>query len=240
VERIVPDGCPEIVVHAATPFARLGADGERTSQRPAVLSGQLHRSILLAPAGRVDVFGIRFHPWGAGLCIRGPLHEATDRLPPLADVLGPDAAALEEAVRSRDDLAGRVEAATRWLLLRASRARPVPRVLVAAARLAEATRGRLPVAVLAEETGTGHRRLQRLFRDHVGVGPKTLSRIARVQGVIRRLRAGPRASWAHVGIDAGYADQAHLTREFSDIVGLPPTAYAREAHLVADLFAREG
>ena len=61
-----------------------------------------------------------------------------------------------------------------------------------------------------------------------------LARVARLQAVLRRVRAAPAASWAHVALDHGFADQSHLVREFHDLVGTTPTAYAREVHVVAD------
>ncbi|MFI9589448.1 helix-turn-helix domain-containing protein [Nonomuraea sp. NPDC052265] len=67
--------------------------------------------------------------------------------------------------------------------------------------------------------------MQRLFRDYVGIGPKW---------VIRRFRLHEAAERVHQGLDLatlaaelGYTDQAHLTRDFTAAVGMPPAAYAR-------------
>src|SRR5262245_30757289 len=68
-ERIVPDGCLEIVIHLGDPFARLTDDGGSHVQRPAVLAGQQLRAIRVRPQGRVFLFGIRFEPGAAAACL---------------------------------------------------------------------------------------------------------------------------------------------------------------------------
>jgi AraC-like DNA-binding protein len=76
--------------------------------------------------------------------------------------------------------------------------------------------------------GIGDRQLRRRFADAVGYGPKTLERILRFQRFLS-LAAGPapaaaRPDLARLAFEAGYADQAHLTRECSRLAGLPPAA----------------
>ena len=40
---------------------------------------------------------------------------------------------------------------------------------------------------------------------------------------------GEPVDWAGLAADLGYADQAHLTRAFTQVVGTPPETYRREA-----------
>ncbi|GAA4804160.1 helix-turn-helix domain-containing protein [Actinomycetospora chlora] len=81
---------------------------------------------------------------------------------------------------------------------------------------------------LAAGSGLGVRTLQRLFAEHVGPGPKWVIRRYRLQEVTARLEAGgPAVDWADLAAELGYADQAHLSRDFADLFGEPPTAYAR-------------
>jgi AraC-like DNA-binding protein len=73
-----------------------------------------------------------------------------------------------------------------------------------------------------EALGIGDRQLRRRFADAVGYGPKTLERILRFQRFLALAR-GER-DLARLALEAGYADQAHLTRECSRLAGLPPAA----------------
>jgi AraC-like DNA-binding protein len=70
--------------------------------------------------------------------------------------------------------------------------------------------------------GIGARQLRRRFADAVGYGPKTLQRILRFQRFL--LLAEDTQNLARLALEAGYADQAHLTRECRRLSGLPPAA----------------
>lgn len=79
--------------------------------------------------------------------------------------------------------------------------------------------------------GLSRRHLSQLSRAESGVTPKQYQRIARFQASHRTLRrqlnAG-RVSLARTAAGSGYADQAHLTREWSALAGYPPTTWLRE------------
>ncbi|MCY1139525.1 helix-turn-helix domain-containing protein [Actinoplanes sp. Pm04-4] len=83
------------------------------------------------------------------------------------------------------------------------------------------------VGVLADELGVSRRRLERGFRQHIGMSPATVARIARFQRVVGRFGAG--ASPADAAAGSGFADQSHLARETRAMAGMTPSALA--AHL---------
>ncbi|MCO1657833.1 AraC family transcriptional regulator [Pseudonocardia sp. S2-4] len=79
---------------------------------------------------------------------------------------------------------------------------------------------------LAVATGRSVRGLQRLFAEHVGAAPKWVIRRYRLREVTERMAAGGRVDWAGVAAELGYADQAHLVRDFTALFGESPTRYA--------------
>ena len=78
---------------------------------------------------------------------------------------------------------------------------------------------------LAAACGLSVRSLQRMFGDYVGVSPKWVMRRARLHEAALRADSGEPVDWAALAIDLGYADQAHLTREFTATIGVPPSRY---------------
>src|SRR5262249_59691377 len=84
--------------------------------------------------------------------------------------------------------------------------------------------GRACVGALAESAAWSPRQLEREFRRRVGLSPKALSRIARFQNLLRLALRHPTRNWAELAADAGYADQAHMTREFRALSGATPAA----------------
>lgn len=98
--------------------------------------------------------------------------------------------------------------------------------LAEAWRTLDATRGTMRIDELARHVGWSRRRLATRFGDEFGVSPKQAARLLRFDHARRLVRDG--TTLAAAAGRAGYADQAHLTREWRDFVGLSPAAHLRE------------
>ena len=204
--RVLPDACVDIVWQRGHGAFVAGPD---TSPK-----------LVAAEPGTVFA-GVRFRPGAGGAALGLPLAELRDRRgelaeldPRLADRLDPDLLP-GEAVRLLTGAAARMARA----------GAPDPAVGEAARALASpATR----VVPLAAALGLSERQLRRRCEAAVGYGPKTLQRVLRFQTFLARLEArGPTVELAEAALDAGYADQAHLTRESARLAGLTPAALAR-------------
>jgi AraC-like DNA-binding protein len=120
------------------------------------------------------------------------------------------AAILESAIAERLALADGQRAGTRL-------------VLDAAERLASAN-----VNSVAVDLGVSERHLRRVFRETIGVGPKTFAKLTRFRHAVRAAREQNQVSWASIAAAAGYYDQAHLIAEFRSIAGVTPQALLGE------------
>jgi AraC-like DNA-binding protein len=110
-------------------------------------------------------------------------------------------------------------------------ARALDAQVVAAARRVMATGGEVRIAELARASALSARQFRRRFTAAVGISPKELARIWRFRrcALAALDPASPESSrWAELAADHGYADQAHLVREFRHLLGLPPSAFARQ------------
>jgi AraC-like DNA-binding protein len=206
--RVLPDGCSDLVFAAGD----------------ATIIGTMTRALAVAHAAGARVFGVRFRP-GEGFAIVG-VAAATmrDRAEPLDAAWGRAGAELGERVAAARDDAARVALLDDVLL--AARARPADaRVRRAVARIVAAPDVR--VAQLARELGLGERQLERAFDERVGIGPKALACVVRLQDIARARTIG-RASWADAAATHGFADQAHLAREVRRLTGVTPTELAVE------------
>ncbi|MGB6583845.1 MAG: helix-turn-helix domain-containing protein [Streptosporangiaceae bacterium] len=188
-------------------------------------------------------FGVRFL---AG-CFRpfwqAPISQLTDRVVPAARLFGPQAEKTRQAIMrvSADsaDSAGSAgsgdsEEADAWMIgyaetllcsVRPERD-PVAEQVAALVSRITADPGLRRVDQLAVASGMTARSLQRLFADYVGVSPKWVMRRARLHEAAERADSGEPIDWALLAADLGYADQAHLTRDFTVTIGISPTRYA--------------
>lgn len=142
---------------------------------------------------------------------------------------GPDLAA-----RLRELPADAWDARFRMLqeaLLERLRVSTAPPELGRAWHLILASSGRVRVADIARDVGWSARHLSGRFRDRYGVTPKAAARLARFEVASSDVRRG--RPLAEVAADRGYADQAHLSRDFVDFTGMPATAWLADSLLVA-------
>jgi AraC-like DNA-binding protein len=160
---------------------------------------------------------------GARMLLGVPLREVGRRVVAL-DALLPEAdVARLRAADTWDERFAQLDA----LLLRRLKTAPSPRPDVAYAwsRLL-ATDGAVSVAQLCAELGCSRRHLSARFGDEVGLGPKAVARILRFRRATALLDDRRRApTLADVAAISGFADQAHLTREFRAMAGVTPGAF---------------
>ena len=166
-------------------------------------------------------------PGGLGAFITGSAADFTDRIVPLGQALGTDEAALLRRVTAEPDEAARVALLAAALEQAVDPERRLPAAEVAGvARLAEEDRAVRRLGDLCERSGIGARTLQRMFLQYAGVSPTWVLRRYRLLEAAESVREGKPVSWAEIAADLGYADQAHLTRDFRAAIGQTPAAYA--------------
>jgi AraC-like DNA-binding protein len=176
----------------------------------------------LAGAGRV--IGVAFRPGCFRPFLAGPVSALTDRSVPARDLLGPGVP--QAAIAESADAPEMVRVVEGFLhAILPPRDPTAERVAGIVARI-EAEPDLTRVDDLAERVGSGARQLQRLFAEYVGIGPKRVIRRYRLHEVTQRMASGSTIDWGRLAAELGYADQAHLTRDFTAIVGESPTRYA--------------
>ena len=180
-------------------------------------------------AGAGKVLGVRFRPGCFRPFTTSPVSALNDTVVPAESILGPRADAGCEAVMAAAADEEMIGAATGLL-----RALSPPRDSLAeqVAAMVDRITSDLElrrVADLAAAFGMPERRLQRLFSEYVGVSPKWVMRRARLHEAALRAKAGAPVDWAVLARDLGYADQPHLTRDFTATLGTPPARYATRA-----------
>jgi len=167
---------------------------------------------------------LRLTPQGAHRLFGVPMHELANRAVEL-DVLVPGAGELEARLRSSFDWAERFDLVDAFLLRRLAMARPADPAIAWSWGHLYTTRGRASIADIAIELGWSHRRLIARFREQIGLAPKALARVIRFDRAATALRSAQPVGLSEIAYACGYADQAHLTREFRDLAGLSPKRF---------------
>jgi AraC-like DNA-binding protein len=195
---ILPDACSDLIWQAGRGAFVAGPDTGPVATRAAPDS----------------VFvGARFRPGAGGPALGLPLSELRD--------LRVDLSELDRGLAER--LPGDLEPreALRRLAAIALAAPAADAAIAEAARRLEQPQAR--VEALAGDLGLSERQLRRRCHAAAGYGPKTLQRVLR----FRRFLAARNPDLARAALDAGYADQSHLTRECARLAGVTPAALLR-------------
>ncbi len=206
-QRILPDGCADLICDFSRPSPRMRWVGTMT------------RAIEVQAGGRQDLFGIRFVPGGLFPLLGAPLSLLTDDSAEFAALPAQQWRPPLDGWCDDRDFAARCRRADASLIAARSRMQfngmtPLLQRLQGRSVLPSAT-------VLADETGVGLRTLQRRFMEHVGVSPKQHLRWLRFERARQLLLRGDQRS-AEIAMVAGYSDQAHFVREFHRFAGVTP------------------
>lgn len=93
-------------------------------------------------------------------------------------------------------------------------------------------RGSVRISDIAASLHISERHFLRIFRDEVGLSPKQFARICRARAAAIDALRGEQ-SWGEIAAERGYADQAHLSHEFSVLFGLTPSEF--EVRVLTDI-----
>ena len=213
---VMPDGCVTIV------YGRNAAEGSSFLR---LVGPSLEARTV--PIHTHDIFwGIRFWPGAAGYllglsprALQDRVFEAPSSIPEIATALLEKLPAChtgEEATRVFDEV----------LLKRAPGVEALDEKVMAGVKAIVAAKGEIKIGGLAQQLGLSERQFQRRFQKAVGLTAKQFARIRRFRVSMSNVLEEEPKDWGRVAAERGYTDQPHLVREFSQLVGEPPTSFA--------------
>lgn len=230
-EKVLPNGVVEWIVNMG-PSAHLVLDSDdhgcARAYKNSWIAGMQERPLLIQSTGETKLFGIRFKPGGMAPFVHASLGEFTNGVYELDTVMGPAIACLREQLLELERKGlfhqfRKLEAFLRSRYRESGRVRHMDAIVQAL----YAAQGR-SIRSLSDDLGISHKHLIAIFREAVGLKPKTLQRIVQFQRALKLMSpAGQRPSLAAIAHQLGYSDQAHFNHEFKSISGVAPSAYLR-------------
>lgn len=221
--QVVPDGYAEIIFHFGT-LSRIDDHGARQFLPSPFIMGLLNQPALFYTKNRLEIIGVRCFPWTVFDLLGLPSgsggvqvfeHPIAKLLPALNNLMG--AGRIDEVL---------AEVKQCFLNIRAEVA--IDSTLFKAGGAIQAANGTIPVSQVAEAAHTTVRTLERKFKRSSGFTVKDISGLMRFEQVRNRLWHEPDSNLAGLAHELGYADQAHLSKEFKRYSGTSPAAFARK------------
>jgi len=225
-QRVVPDGCVEMIFTLGDDIKRYINDETHIIQPRSMILGQFARPFFIEPTGVVDTFAVRFFPCGLIPFTTLPIRELANRETELSAVLGPDVAAgLEYSIVNAADTAERIRHIETFLSDRLKDFGNIDSILKSTVDLILSTKGRLPVTEMLKDNISKRRQLERRFSRLVGLSPKQLARIVRLQTTLRMLLNNEGPSLTSLAMENQYYDQAHFIKDFRELTGTNPNKF---------------
>ncbi|MBL1082309.1 AraC family transcriptional regulator [Streptomyces actinomycinicus] len=221
----IPDGAVTLVLgfenELRTTDLTTGTSEDRTSLIAPLRTGPT----LGEHSGHLHGMEVILEPWAAYTLFGDTMHERPERILCPSEVAGRRVELLTEALACLPHWEQRFRLLDTMLGQWWEQGRPCsPRVLWAWRELRR-TGGSVPIGRLAERTGWGWRQFDVRFRLQIGLAPKAVARIMRLQRALRLLGEGDTA--AQTALSCGFSDQAHMSREIRRMTGFPPSRLLR-------------
>lgn len=219
-----------LVINLGTPFRiALGRTPHEADGQPSFTAGLFPGPVMIESDGGAECVQVDFTPLGAYRFYGGAVPELTARMIDIEAVFGAEGRRLRERVAEARRPAERFSIVEDFVVRRAVRT-PTAEVATALAMI-ERSAGSLRMRNIADEIGWSRKHLTRRFAGEIGLTPKKVARMLRFHQACRIARTGSVNGWAAIAADAGYADQAHLSRDFAVFTGETPTAWAKRMAL---------
>lgn len=227
-ELVLPTGAMHVVLRLDDSPLRLFASVEDPSGHVAgasVMGGVRAAAYCKDISKPASTVGVMLRPGAADPLSRTPTSALAGRHTCLEDIWRPsDLSELRERLRAAPTPAYRLVVLEDILTRHLPTVRGIdPLIAHALFRLDHG----VAVGDVVVESGFSHRHLARTFTEAVGLSPKTYCRLRRFNHTLDHLRSAPNTTLADVSAAEGYADQAHMTREFRAIAGVTPGHYRR-------------
>jgi AraC-like DNA-binding protein len=236
-QRVVPDGCMEMIFHYGDHYQQFFEDGSLVLQPRSFVFGQITRYIEIAPTGVTGIISARFHPEGLTPFLDRDVSALQDKAVALEELFGEKGSAIEKTVLALPGNEQRIQAIESFLLSILEQPQATDNVARSCVEVILQSQGQLAMQELAGKLNLNRRNMERRFISAIGMSPKQLARVVRLQATLKMLEQKKFTSLTSLAYENGYYDQAHFIKDFREFTGMSPKSFYAENLRFAALFA---
>ncbi len=233
---IVPDGCIEMIFHYGDRYLQYKEHGSCILQPPCFVFGQITKTLEIEPIGETGIFAVRFQPDGFIPFASIPLKKMENRAVPLQELFGKDAAKLEANVLNALTSEDRITIIEAFLMDRLITPNSIDRMIKSSVKTILNLEGKLSVTELSKTVNNNRRQLERRFSAVIGLSPKQMAKIIRLQAVINTMLSKDFDSLTALAYEGDYFDQAHFIKDFKEFTGVSPKKFYSDHLKMSSLF----
>ena len=241
-QLILPDGCVDMCFILGDDIKRYTSENKFIIQPRHMLLGQITEQFYIEPTGYVNTFAIRFYPYGFANFINTPLSELCNKETPLDDLF-----AKEEVGRLSQDVIQarttreRIETMERFLFGRLQEKSVIDNIVKSTIDAMFFSNGSKPLKTILKDDLKKRRQLERNFKKQIGLSPKQLSKVIRLQATLQLLLSETTETLTNIAYESDYYDQPHFIKDFKEFTGVTPKEFLSSDRMtLSSLLYRKG
>ncbi len=225
-QRIIPDGTIEMAFILGDDIKRYTSENDFILQPRAMVLGQTIEPFYIKPTGYVNTFAIRFYPYGFANFVTVPIKTLANKETPLDLLFGEKTAKkLEQEIIQADNVNQRIGIIEGFLLDKLSEKSTVDNIVKTTIDALISTKGSTSILDILKEDLSKRRQLERKFVKQIGISPKQLGKVIRLQSALKMMLNEEGENLTNIAYQSEYYDQAHFIKDFKEFTGISPKEF---------------
>lgn len=231
-QRIIPDGCIEMAFILGDDIKRYTSENDFILQPRAMVLGQTIEPFYIEPTGYVNTFAVRFYPYGFASFVNAPIQNLANKETPVEQLFGEiPANELEQKIIHATSTQQRIEIIEHFLLNKLNDKATIDNIVKATVDTLLSTKGNSPINAILKQDLSKRRQLERKFLKQIGISPKQLGKVIRLQTALKMLLNQKTESLTKIAYESEYYDQAHFIKDFKEFTGTNPKAFMEDGQM---------
>lgn len=232
-QRIIPDGCIEMAFILGDDIRRYTSEHEFILQPRAMVLGQTIEPFYIEPTGYVNTFAVRFYPYGFANFVTIPINNLANRETSIDILFGEvPAKELEQKIIQAKATKERTEIIENFLLDKLNDNATIDNIVKTTIDALWSAKGSQPINTILKEDLSKRRQLERKFFKQVGVSPKQLGKVIRLQTALKMLLNQKTETLTQIAYESEYYDQNHFIKDFKEFTGTTPKNFLDDETLM--------
>lgn len=225
-QRIIPDGTIEMAFILGDDIKRYTSEKEFIIQPRAMVLGQTIEPFYIEPTGFVNTFAIRFYPYGFANFVNMPIKNLANKETSIELLFGEKTAnELEQKIIEATNSNERIKIIEKFLLEKLNEKTTIDNIVKTTIDTLLATNGSASISTILKENLSKRRQLERNFKKQIGVSPKQLGKVIRLQTALKMLLNKKSENLTDIAYKSEYFDQAHFIKDFKEFTGINPKEF---------------
>ncbi|HTE27964.1 AraC family transcriptional regulator [Flavitalea sp.] len=228
-QRVVPDGCIELIFILGDDIKRITSGDRFIIQPRAFILGQITEPFYIEPTGYVNSFAVRFYPYGFANFVSVPIKKLSNRETPIGQLFGEKPSKeLKLKILQAKDTDKRIKIIEDFMLDILKNKATIDNIVKSTIDALFSTRGSSPISSILKDELYKRRQLERKFFKQVGMSPKQLGKVIRLQTALKMVINHQSESLTKIAYESDYYDQAHFIKDFKKFTGTTPKEFLKD------------